>query len=241
LFAWDCAALSRRLLQWIKLRLHTRSRRRLKSKIFLAKFLQSPHASNDFSTVGYRRQRLYPFVAQILQTTTCYRTSIMVVHRPGRCTRVIWQRGQSHKSSVPSGVKCRVKSSGFWRPDGPRVCAGIAAVALCTVVLGGCATRPATQAQAKLQAKAQANTSSPSGRHACSPRERGFPLPDRTLLQRQAEPDCIFRGTISIPITGEELRQKLDYEQQCYRQSESNVRVAPAHPAGCGRGDDQGG
>jgi hypothetical protein len=52
-----------------------------------------------------------------------------------------------------------------------------------------------------------------------------IPLPDRTLLQRQAEPDCTFRGTISIPITGEELRQKLDYEQQCYRQSESNVRV----------------
>jgi len=52
-----------------------------------------------------------------------------------------------------------------------------------------------------------------------------IPLPDRTLLQRQAEPDCTFRGTISSPMTVEELRQKLDYEQQCYRQSESNVRV----------------
>jgi hypothetical protein len=51
-----------------------------------------------------------------------------------------------------------------------------------------------------------------------------IPLPDRTLLQRQPEPDCTFRGTISSPMTVEELRQKLDYEQQCYRQSESNVR-----------------
>jgi hypothetical protein len=52
-----------------------------------------------------------------------------------------------------------------------------------------------------------------------------IPLPDRTLLLRQPEPDCTFRGTISSPMTIEELRQKLDYEQQCYRQSESNVRV----------------
>ena len=106
-----------------------------------------------------------------------------------------------------------------------RVCAGIAAVALCTVVLGGCATRPATQAQAKVQAKAQAKhvKHKPATRMLIT-RAR-IPLPDRTMLQRQAEPDCTFRGTISIPITGEELRQKLDYEQQCYRQSESNVRV----------------
>jgi len=52
-----------------------------------------------------------------------------------------------------------------------------------------------------------------------------IPLPDRTLLQRQPEPDCTFRGTTSSPMTIEELRQKLDYEQQCYRQSESNARV----------------
>ena len=51
-----------------------------------------------------------------------------------------------------------------------------------------------------------------------------IPLPDRVLLQRQAEPDCTFRGTVSSPMTAEEIQQKLDYEQQCYRQSESNVR-----------------
>jgi len=114
---------------------------------------------------------------------------------------------------------------------------GIVAVALCTVVLGGCATRPATQAQANLQANLQAKQQAKAQGNAqakyvkrkpawrmLATRAR-IPLPDRTLLQRQPEPDCSFRGTISSPMTVEELRQKLDYEQQCYRQSESNVRV----------------
>ena len=104
-----------------------------------------------------------------------------------------------------------------------RACVGIAGVALCAVVLGGCATRPATQSQAKLQAKAQAKYVKPKPARMLTARAR-IPLPDRTLLQRQPEPDCIFRGTISSPMTVEELRQKLDYEQQCYRQAEFIVR-----------------
>jgi hypothetical protein len=106
-----------------------------------------------------------------------------------------------------------------------RACAGVAAVALSAVVLGGCATRSATQSQAKLQAKAQTKYVRPKPATRMLTARARIPLPDRTLLQRQAEPDCIFRGTISSPMTVEELRQKLDYEQQCYRQSESNVRV----------------
>ena len=130
-----------------------------------------------------------------------------------------------------------------------RVCVGIVAVALSAVVLGGCASRPAPQAQANVQAQRQANVQAslqtklqaivqgktqgntqakyvkrkPASRMLAM-RAR-IPLPDRTLLARQPEPDCTFRGTISSPMTVEELRQKLDYEQQCYRQSESNVRV----------------
>src|SRR5262245_41623682 len=110
-----------------------------------------------------------------------------------------------------------------------RACVGIAAVALCAVVLEGCATRPATQSQAKLQARLQAKTQTkyvkPKPATRMLTARARIPLPDRTLLQRQPEPDCSFRGTISSPMTVEELRQKLDYEQQCYRQSESNVRV----------------
>jgi hypothetical protein len=106
-----------------------------------------------------------------------------------------------------------------------RACVGIAAVALSAIVLGGCATRPATQSQSKLQAKAQAKFVKPKPATRMLTARARIPLPDRTLLQRQPEPDCSFRGTTSSPMTVEELRQKLDYEQQCYRQSESNVRV----------------
>jgi hypothetical protein len=106
-----------------------------------------------------------------------------------------------------------------------RACAGVAAVALSAVVLGSCATRPATQSQAKVLAKAQAKFVKPKPATRMLTARARIPLPDRTLLQRQPEPDCSFRGMISSPMTVEELRQKLDYEQQCYRQSESNVRV----------------
>lgn len=104
-----------------------------------------------------------------------------------------------------------------------RVCAGVAVVALTAIVLGGCAIRPAMQAEAKAKPQVKYVKRKPTSRMLTA-RAR-IPLPDRTLLQRQPEPDCTFRGTISSPMTVEELRQKLDYEQQCYRQSESNVRL----------------
>ena len=93
----------------------------------------------------------------------------------------------------------------------------VVAVASCVVALAGCATLPETQSNAKYvkHAKLIARASIPRAR---------IPLPDRALLQRQAEPDCTFRGTVSSPMTAEEILQKLDYEQQCYRQSEMNVR-----------------
>ena len=50
------------------------------------------------------------------------------------------------------------------------------------------------------------------------------PLPDRSLLEPQLQPDCTFRGPLSNPMTVEETRMKLDYEQQCYRQAESIAR-----------------
>jgi hypothetical protein len=93
----------------------------------------------------------------------------------------------------------------------------VVAVAACVVALAGCATLPETQSNAKYvkHAKLIARASIPRAR---------IPLPDRALLQRQAEPDCTFRDTASNPMTAEEIQQKLDYEQQCYRQSEMNVR-----------------
>ena len=51
------------------------------------------------------------------------------------------------------------------------------------------------------------------------------PPPDPSLLLPQGKPDCEFRGPLSNPMTTEEMRMKLDYEHQCYRQAESIVRA----------------
>ena len=50
-----------------------------------------------------------------------------------------------------------------------------------------------------------------------------IPLPDRALLAPQAEPNCEFK-TAAVGGAEEALRTKLDYERQCYRQSEQIVR-----------------
>jgi hypothetical protein len=52
-----------------------------------------------------------------------------------------------------------------------------------------------------------------------------IPLPDWSLLEPQPEPDCKFKDALSNPITAEQMRMKLDYEQQCYRQAEEIVRT----------------
>ena len=41
-----------------------------------------------------------------------------------------------------------------------------------------------------------------------------IPLPDPSLLEPQPEPDCKFKDALSNPITAEQMRMKLDYEQQ---------------------------
>ena len=52
-----------------------------------------------------------------------------------------------------------------------------------------------------------------------------IPRPDQSLLKPQPAPDCAFNGPLSNPPTAEETRVKLDYEQQCYRQSEMIART----------------
>ena len=56
-------------------------------------------------------------------------------------------------------------------------------------------------------------------------RVESIPLPDPALLRRQPKIDCAFRGPVSNPITAEETRQKLDYEQQCYQATERILRA----------------
>jgi hypothetical protein len=88
-----------------------------------------------------------------------------------------------------------------------------AVLAISTVSIGGCASTFA--AKSSRNAARQMQTVS----------KAAIPLPAPALLRRQPEPDCAFRGPVSDPITAEETRQKLDYEQQCYRASESIVRA----------------
>jgi hypothetical protein len=52
-----------------------------------------------------------------------------------------------------------------------------------------------------------------------------IPELDPTLLEPASAPDCVFRNTMSNPPTVDETRMKLDYEAQCYRQSEEIVRA----------------
>jgi hypothetical protein len=88
-----------------------------------------------------------------------------------------------------------------------------ATLVLSTVTVGGCASTFA------------AKSSRNSARQMETVSKAAIPLPAAALLRRQPEPDCTFRGPVSDPITAEETRQKVDYEQQCYRASESIVRA----------------
>jgi hypothetical protein len=61
--------------------------------------------------------------------------------------------------------------------------------------------------------------------HTSTASKARIPRPDRSLLVLQPSPDCEFKGPLSNAMTAEEMRMKLDYEEQCYRQSESIART----------------
>jgi hypothetical protein len=50
-------------------------------------------------------------------------------------------------------------------------------------------------------------------------------LHEPAALQREPEPDCSFRGSLSNPATDEQMRTKIEYELKCYRQAESMMRA----------------
>src|SRR5262249_5906196 len=90
-----------------------------------------------------------------------------------------------------------------------------------------CSYRTLEQCRASALGLAKTCTERPnyrSSNRAAPARTAQIPLPNPVLLQRQAVPDCTFRGQVSTPPTTEEVRQRLDYEQQCYRQAETIVR-----------------
>jgi hypothetical protein len=104
----------------------------------------------------------------------------------------------------------------------------------------GTAAQPQAPSQAKSQAPSQSAARAPAparssvramgprvaaAKAATPPKEPPLPLPDPSLLAKQPEPDCAFKGPVSTPVTAEENRMKLDYEAQCYRQTEGIVRA----------------
>src|SRR5262245_8068477 len=95
-----------------------------------------------------------------------------------------------------------------------RLSGAMPALAFCAVAVGGCA--PGLSANGTKMGAANP----PPPRTGIAQ----IPLPNPALLQRQRVPDCAFRGQANSPPTAEETHQKLDYEHQCYRQSEAIVR-----------------
>jgi hypothetical protein len=57
------------------------------------------------------------------------------------------------------------------------------------------------------------------------PSSEDIPLPEPELLNRQAAPDCEFKSAAQAADEVALRAMKLDYEQQCYRQSESILRA----------------
>jgi hypothetical protein len=93
----------------------------------------------------------------------------------------------------------------------------VLATLCCGLVLGGCAPRIFA---------ADIPTGSVKARHHVrAPQRPQTPPVNPALLEPQPAPDCSFKGPLSTPPTAEEVRMKLDYEAQCYRQAESIVRT----------------
>jgi hypothetical protein len=104
----------------------------------------------------------------------------------------------------------------------------VLASALCAALLGACAPAFTADGPRGSATRVSAAATRVSTTNNPAPRVRTtnpVPLPNPALLERQPAPDCAFRGPLSTPPTAEETRQKLDYEQQCYRQAESIVRA----------------
>jgi len=87
-------------------------------------------------------------------------------------------------------------------------------VVVCSGVLAGCdrAGRGLTAYHAPNSSAHHASTNAGS--------KTSIPLPARTLLERQPEPDCEFKAGEG---EADGLR-KLDYERQCYRHAEMIAR-----------------
>ena len=119
-----------------------------------------------------------------------------------------------------------------------RSVAATVSLALIGLILAGCAENTITNAphteRVSRSTQSLEHTSKHASRHifkhafkqAPEPAsQRSIALPEPELLVHQAAPDCEFKSAVQ---TDNDLALriiKLDYEQQCYRQSESILRA----------------
>ena len=123
-----------------------------------------------------------------------------------------------------------------YRPKPCRAAATAASLALIGLFLADCARSPTENASAM----EHLSISGPSLKHAPQRRvppepqrriasqepQSRIPLPEPELLKRQMAPECEFKSGEQAEGYDVALRvMKLDFEQQCYRQSESILRA----------------
>jgi hypothetical protein len=131
--------------------------------------------------------------------------------------------GRKPDFGVASAIACQSKPC--------RPAATVASLALIGLILAGCA-RSTTENASAIK---RVSISSSSSKHNSQPRisppvserasQSGISLPEPELLEHQAAPDCEFKSAAQADSEIARRAMKLDYEQQCYRQSEAILRA----------------
>jgi hypothetical protein len=134
--------------------------------------------------------------------------------------------GRKPDFGVASAIACQSKP---FRP------ATVASLALIGLILAGCARSTTENASAIKRVSIFSSSSKHTSKQNSQPRisppvserasQSGISLPEPELLEHQAAPDCEFKSAAQADSEIARRAMKLDYEQQCYRQSEAILRA----------------
>jgi hypothetical protein len=108
----------------------------------------------------------------------------------------------------------------------PRLLAACAA-ACCVAMLADMAPSTAADLAATPWIHKRSHAAAPGtkpGDKTAAAKSAALVLPDPTLLTPLPEPDCAYKNAVNFPPAPDEVRQKLDYEAQCWRQAEAIAR-----------------
>jgi hypothetical protein len=122
-----------------------------------------------------------------------------------------------------------------YRSKPRRPAATVASLVLIGLILAGCARSTTENASAIKRVSLSSPSSKHTPKHNSQPRisppvserasQSGISLPEPELLEHQAAPDCEFKSAAQADSEIARRAMKLDYEQQCYRQSEAILRA----------------